>query len=70
MCRVLGICAQGLVLTDAMQTLSTRVLDAYKHAQPLLLEGDAASGKTAAVAFCGACGKERTPEPGARGLPW
>ena len=42
----------GLVLTDAMSALATRLLEGYKHAQPVLLEGDAAGGKTAAVAFC------------------
>ena len=42
----------SLVLTDAMTQLCTRLLEGYKHAQPVLLEGDAAGGKTAAVAFC------------------
>ena len=42
----------GLVLTEAMKEQSLRLLDGYKHAQPVLLEGEAAGGKTAAVAFC------------------
>ena len=42
----------GLVMTDAMTKLATRLLDGAKHAQPVLLEGQAAGGKTAAVAFC------------------
>ena len=42
----------NLVMTDAMSQLATRLLEGYKHAQPVLLEGDAAGGKTAAVAFC------------------
>ena len=35
-----------------MASLAERLLEGYKHAQPVLLEGDAAGGKTAAVAFC------------------
>ena len=42
----------ALVMTDAMAQLASRLLEGYHHAQPVLLEGDAAGGKTAAVAFC------------------
>ena len=41
-----------LILTEGIRQLATRLLDCYKHAQPVLIEGDAAGGKTAAVAFC------------------
>ena len=34
-----------------MTNLVTRVLEGAKHNQPVLLEGEAAAGKTAAVAF-------------------
>lgn len=42
----------GLVMTDSMASLATRLLEGYKHDQPVLLEGEAAGGKTAAVQFC------------------
>ena len=45
-------CDPGLVLTEGTTALVTRLLEGAKHGQPVLLEGDAAGGKTAAVAFC------------------
>ena len=42
----------GLIMTEAMTELVNRLLEGYKHAHPVLLEGEAAGGKTAAVAFC------------------
>ena len=48
-----------LVLTDGMAALATRVLDGYKHDHPVLIEGGAGAGKTAAVLFC--AHKTRSP---------
>lgn len=41
-----------IVLTDGAKALAQRVLDGYKHSQPVLLEGEASGGKTSVVQFC------------------